>query len=297
MATSRARKTAATLLALTVWTGSQATVHAKEKVVTSLRAGKDGVPYQVVCDACKKGKSCLSVRVAAKDAPGATLVLDEDRMCRGDSNASVEYTAQEFRLSPAATAALIKEDAGGEGIAHSYWLVALIEGKLTLLWHETFSTHEVVPIDSYSLKTGDRDKNGRQEIDYRAPFPTSNDPQFVESALGDGGAGADTWQHQLLEFSDAKKAMVEKSPHEEYAAVLVSTKSVRDALSLKLSLLKDTKCGAKDFLVLHTDTLPKLRKGLYVVAAIGESRAEAQEYLNRIRACRPAIAGAIRQVR
>ena len=79
--------------------------------------------------------------------------------------------------------------------------------------------------------------------------------------------------------------------------MLASTKTAAEALSLKLSLLKDPKCGATDFLVLDTEALPKLRKGLYVVAGIGESRAEAQEKLNRIKACRPQISGAIRQVR
>jgi hypothetical protein len=160
-----------------------------------------------------------------------------------------------------------------------------------------YSTHEVVSIDSYRLKTADSDRNGRQEIDYTAPFPTSSSLAFAEDAVKTGQGGADTWSHQRLEFDDARKAMIEKAPHEEYAAVLASMKTVTEALSLKVSLLKNPKCAARDFLVLDTEDLPKLRKGFYVVASISDSRAEAQASLNRIKACRPEIAGAVRQVR
>ena len=262
---------------------------AEAKLKASVTAG--GVEYQVSCERCDKGADCLSVKAVAKDVPAAKLIVDKESYCRGvEDRLEVEISAREFKLSPALTGVLIKQESGGEAIAHNYWLVALIDGKLGKLWDAMYSTHEVVSIESYTLKTTDSDGNGRQEIDYKAPFPVSNDAGNTEGA-------ADTWEHQLLEFSDAKKAMVAKSPHPEFAAVLSSNKSLKDALALKRGLIKDPKCDAKDFLVLDTKTLPKLREGFYVVAGIAESRAGAQEKLDRIKACRPQISGAIRQVR
>jgi hypothetical protein len=285
------------LIALATLVGYAAAAHAKEKVVASLPPGKVGVQLEVACEPCKKGKDCLSVRAAGKTAAAAKLVLDEDSACRGGPNFSVAYSIREFRLSPALAGALIKEEGGGEAIAHSHWLVGIVDGKIRKLWDATFSTQEVVSIDSYTLKIADADGNGRQEVDYTAPFPVSNRLDYAESALAANEVGADTWAHQRLEFSDEKKAMVEKSPHEEYAAVLASLKTVNEALAFKIGLLKDPKCPAKEFLVLDTRDMPKLRQGFFVVAAIADSRAAAQAKLDRIKACRPQISGAIRQVR
>jgi hypothetical protein len=285
------------LIALATLVGYAAPAHAKDKALASLPSGKDGVQLEVACERCKKGKDCLSVRAVGKTAPAAKLVLDEDSACRGGPNFSVDYSIREFRLSPALAGALIKEEGGGEAIAHSHWLVGIVDGKIRKLWDATFSTQEVVSIDSYTLKIADADGNGRQEIDYAAPFPLSNRIDYAESALGAKEAGADTWTHQRLEFSDEKKAMVEKLPHEEYAAVLASLKTVSEALAFKIGLLKDPKCSAKDFLVLDTQDMPKLRQGFFVVAAIADSRAAAQAMLDRIKVCRPQISGAIRQVR
>jgi len=273
------------------------TAEGREKVLKSLAVGKDGLRFQLTCDRCKKGKDCLSVAAVGKDAPAARLVLEEDYACRGNPDESAEYSAQEFRLTPALVGALFKEDAGGEAIAHTHWLVAIVDGKLRKLWGAMYSTQEVVSIRSYKLKITDRDGNGRQEIDYTAPFPVSNDIEWAEGAISAKEAGADSWEHQLVEFDDASKKMIAKTPHEEYAAVLSSTKTAADALKLKVSLLKNDKCAAKDFLVLDTETLPKLHKGFFVVAAIADSRAEAQAKLDRIKSCRPDISGAIRQVR
>jgi hypothetical protein len=267
--------------------------HARK--VASVAAG--GVRYQVLCESCGKAMECLSVQAVGKGAPASKLALEDDTMCRGNDNVDIEFSARAFKLSPTLTGALIKEEAGGEAIAHTYWLVAIVDGTISKLWSAMYDSHEVVSIDSYTLKTVDTDGNGRQEIDYRAPFPVSNDSSFIQASMRANSGASDTWDHQLLEYSDDKKAMVEKSPHQEFAAVLSSNKNLNDALKQKLDLLKDPKCGAKDFLVLASEDLPKLFSGYYVVAAIAESRADAQAKLDRIKACRPKISGAIRQVR
>ncbi len=268
---------------------------AQAKTVASVAAG--GIRFQVLCESCGKGKTCLAVQAARKGGPAAKLVLEDDTMCRGNDNVDIDFSARAFKLSPTLTGALIKEEAGGEALAHMHWLVAIVDGRISKLWDATYSTQEVVSIDSYTLKTADRDGNGRQEIDYRAPFPVSNDSSFIEASMRANAGAPDNWDHQLLEYSDDKKAMVEKSPHQEFAAVLSSNKNLNDALKQKLDLLKDPKCAAKDFLVLASEDLPKLFSGYYVVAAIAESRADAQAKLDRIKACRPKISGAIRQVR
>jgi hypothetical protein len=270
---------------------------AKGRVLKSITPGKNGIQYQAVCEPCEQGHACLSVLAVGKGVPTARLVLEDDSQCRGASASGTELSARKFELAPNLTGVLFKQESGGEAIAHSYWLVAIIDGKLTLLWKQMYSTHEVVSIDSYRLNITDRDGNARQEIDYLAPFPVTNDAGQLESALRANEPAADTWEHQVLEFSDAGKAMVDKTPHEEYAAVLVSTKNLVDALKLKLSLLKDARCNAKDFLVLDSKTLPKLREGFYVVAGVSESRAAATETLKKVQKCRSEIAGAIRQVR
>jgi hypothetical protein len=269
---------------------------AREKVVKSLAVGKDGVRFEVLCESRKKGLPSLSVRAVGKGAPAEKVVLTDDSICRGNPNFSLEYSAREFRLSPTLAGALIREETGGESIAHSYWLVAIVDGKLTNLWSTVYSTQEVVGIDSYRLKTTDSDRNGRQEIDYLAPFPLSNNLEFIENLMSTREAGPDVWEHHILEYNDDKKAMVDR-PHEEFGAVLISSKSLHDALDLKVKLLQNRKCEAQDFLVLDTEHLPKLHKGFFVVAGIADSRAEAQAKLDRIKSCRPDISGAIRQVR
>jgi hypothetical protein len=266
-------------------------------VLKSLPTGKDGLQFQVACERYKKGTDRVSVRAVGRNAP-AKLILRDDTTCRRDPTVDPEYSMREFRLSPTRTGALIKEEAGGgEAIGHSYWLVAVIDGKIRTLWDAMYGTQEVVSIDSYKLRTTDSDHNGRDEIDYTAPFPVSNNLDTTDPSSILDDMGADTWEHQLLEFDDAKKAMVEKLPHQEFAAVLSTTKTLKDARTLKFSLLKDAKCGAEDFLLLETDSLPMLHPGFYVVASICESRADAQARLNRIKNCRPEISGAIRQVR
>ena len=281
------------LSVVVVWSAIARPAHAKK--VASVAAG--GIRYQVLCESCGKAMECLSVQAVGKGAPASKLALEDDTMCLGNDNVDIDFSARAFKLSPTLTGALIKEEAGGEAIAHTYWLVAIVDGKISKLWSAMYSTQEVVSIDSYTLKTVDSDGNGRQEIDYRAPFPVTNDVSFIEESLRAAGA-SDTWApHQRLEYNDDKKAMIEKTPHEEFAAVLSSNTNAKDALRQKLDLLKDRKCGAQDFLVLETEALPKLHKGFYVVAAIAESRAEAQAKLDRIKACRPKISGAIRQVR
>ncbi|HXU05790.1 MAG TPA: hypothetical protein VN903_32770 [Polyangia bacterium] len=260
------------------------------KKMPSVAAG--GVRFQVLCERCGKEKDCLSVKAAGKDAPAGKLLLSDESMCRGvGDDLTVEVSARKFTVSPALAGVLVKQETGGEAIGHNHWLVAIVDGKLAVLWNATYNTQEMVPIDSYTLKTADSDGNGRQEIDYRAPFPVS------DNAATSTEAAVDTWEHQRLEFDDAKKTMVDKSPHEEFAAVLSSNKELKDALKQKVDLLKDPKCGGKDFLVLDSKTLPKLREGYYVVAGIAESRAGAQALLDRIKTCRPQISGAIRQVR
>jgi hypothetical protein len=286
------------LIIVGVLTAQAAAAQAKDEIVASSAAGSDGVQFQAVCERCKRGRDCLSVRAVGAGAPAGKLLLEDDSSCRGGGESfSVDYSAREFRLSPTLTGALIKQEYGGEGIAHHHWLVAIVGGKVRKLWDAMYQTHEVVPIDSYSLKIADADGNGRQEIDYTAPFPVSNSAELADGARGGGEATADTWSHVRLEYSDEKKAMVEKSPHEEYAAVLASLKTLNEAFTLKVGLLGDPKCAARDFLVLNTDDLPKLRKGFYVVAAIAESRPAAQAKLDRIKVCRPQISGAVRQVR
>jgi len=291
---ARATTLASCLIALFIWTPP---ARAKGKVLNSLPTGKDGLQLQVFCERCKKGSDCVSVRAVGRNAP-AKLLLRDDTTCSRDPSIDPAYSVREFKLSPTLTGALIKEESGGgEAIGHSYWLVAVIDGKISKLWDAMYGTQEMVGIDSYTLRTTDSDHNGRDEIDYVAPFPVSNSLDVTAQTSSLDDAGADTWEHQLLEFDDAKKAMAEKSPHHEFAAVLSTTKSLTDALRLKLRLLKDAKCGAEDFLVLETDSLPMLHQGFYVVASICESRADAQARLNRIKNCRPELSGAIRQVR
>jgi hypothetical protein len=135
---------------------------AEAKLKASVTAG--GVEYQVSCERCDKGADCLSVKAVAKDVPAAKLIVDKESHCRGvEDRLEVEISAREFKLSPALSGVLIKQESGGEAIAHNYWLVALIDGKLGKLWDAMYSTHEVVSIESYTLKTTDTDGNGRPQ--------------------------------------------------------------------------------------------------------------------------------------
>src|SRR5262245_10157740 len=194
-----------------------AAAHAQAKARASVSTG--GFEYQVLCDRCGKRGDCLSVKAVAPGARAAKLVVEEESSCRGvPERLEVKLSAGEFKLSPKLTGVLIKQEAGGEAIAQDCGLVALGDGKLARLWDAMYSGREFVPIKGYTLTTVDSDGNGRQEIDYKAPFPVSNDAGGAEQMIRVNEAAADTWQHQRLEFDDAKKAMAEKLPHEEFAA-------------------------------------------------------------------------------
>jgi hypothetical protein len=269
------------------------------KVVEARSPGLDG--WRLSCDPCRgKGKHCLSVEAFEGQKTRGRLVLEEDSSCAARESDALRVQIEanaDFKLAPAVHALLVKVEQGGEAISDTYWLVGFVDARPLVLWTASYGTEEVVPIASHRLAVKDQDGNGRDEIDFLAPWPLSSQLDVIKGRLraGELGDEVDRWEHQRLEYDDVSKRMRSK-PVSEWAAAVGPLDSAVAGVKYKLQLIEGARCRLDDFLVLSSKAMPRLGPWPYALASIAPTEKEAAERLKRIKACDPRLTGQVRQI-